>query len=221
MKKIEIKNNKKLLITLVLLMIFAILIPIGYALFSNAKQDETETHIGEIEVELVENWPELGDTVEVGENPDGTKITETYTESGITRNSKSVYGHSLKELDAYVRIRCIPIVEYFVPSEDSEKGGEWVTLPVSQSQIKINVDSNNNCWIQQGDYWYYNKVLKHDENTEVMNINWQVTEIPAAAYSYEVRTDVRVMLEYSQTTNDMWKENFQIENFPEGVELVK
>ena len=86
MKKIEIKNNKKLLITLVLLMIFAILIPIGYALFSNAKQDETETHIGEIEVELVENWPELGDTVEIGENPDGTKITETYTESGITRN---------------------------------------------------------------------------------------------------------------------------------------
>ena len=44
-------------------------------------------------------------------------------------------------------------------------------------------------------------------------------EMPSEIARYEnIRTDVRVILEYSQTTNEAWKDIFQIENLPEGVE---
>ena len=37
--------------------------------------------------------------------------------------------------------------------------------------------------------------------------------------NYEnIRTDVRVLLEYSQVSNEVWKDIFQIEELPEGVE---
>lgn len=243
-KKIAINNRKKLLISttiLLILIILVILIQMGYALFSDTKNDNVATHIGEIKVELKEDWPEIPDwpegtpdedrdypTVEVGKNENGDIIEETYTEAGITKNEKSIYGHSVAEMDAYVRVRCIPIVQYFVPNEDgldyngeTKEKGDWVTLPVSQNQINVITTSENNSWVEDGDYWYYTKILKAGEDTEKMNIKWEVGEIPNEVATYSIRTDVRVILEYAQTTNNMWKNIFQIEKLPDGVAVVE
>ena len=54
-----------------------------------------------------------------------------------------------------------------------------------------------------------------------MDISWQVSELPSELAENPVRTNVRVILEYAQTTNDMWKDLFQIESLPQGVELVQ
>ena len=73
----------------------------------------------------------------------------------------------------------------------------------------------------------YKKILKGLQNaegpyvTDDMNLSWQVAEIPSEIASYPIRTNVRVLLEYAQTTNDMWKELFQIEQLPQGVQTVE
>lgn len=208
-KKVFVKN-KKLIIIIALLMTLIILIPIGYSLFSDIKKDEASLKVGEIKVELEEDWPEPG-----GTNPDDPN--ETYDEFGIKKYTKSVKGVSVADQDAYVRIRCIPIVEYYVAGEN-EGEGEWITAPVSQDKIVLAINTEN--WVQQGDYWYYKKILKGFKETEAINIDWQITELPSEISTLPIRTNVRVMLEYSQVTNNMWKSIFQIEDLPAEVERI-
>lgn len=204
-------KNKKLIIITVLLLIFALLVPVGYSLFSDVKNEEADLKIGEIEVVLVEDWPEKGEV-----NPDNPQ--ETYDEFGLSKYTKKVHGQSTKQQDSYVRIRCIPIVEYYVEgNQDGE--GEWITAPVSQDNIIVAVNSED--WVQEGDYWYYTKILKGFEKTGILNIDWQVAEIPSEISSCPIRTDVRVILEYSQVSNNMWKDIFQIEDLPAEVERVQ
>lgn len=210
----RVKENTKLkfLILAILLTVLIILIPIGYALFSHTKQDEAPTHIGKIKVELVEDWPDIGDQVTVDDGT-GTPQEETYDEFGISKKTKVIHGHSVEELSSYVRVRLIPIVEYYVSEGEN---GQWITAPVSQDKFGINVTGDK--WIKSGDYWYYTKILPGFQDTDDMNISWQVADIPTEIASYPIRTNVRVLLEYAQTTNDMWKELFQINKLPAGIE---
>lgn len=223
--KVSILKNQKIIIIAILLIVLIILIPIGYALFSHTKNDETSTKIGELNVILVEDWPEPGDTYTPPSDGTTTPDDETYDEFGISKKTKSIHGESVAELNAYVRVRLIPIVEYFVEDNENPGEGEWITAPVSQDKFVINVTGDT--WTKSGDYWYYKKILKGLQNaegpyvTDDMNLSWQVAEIPSEIASYPIRTNVRVLLEYAQTTNDMWKELFQIEQLPQGVQTVE
>lgn len=204
-------KNKKIIIIAILFLLLIMLIPIGYSLFSDVKNNETGVKIGKINVVLKEDWPEIGDVDP--ENP-----TEEYDEFGIKRYTKVVKGVSTEEQDAYVRIRCIPVVEYYVQGEN-EGEGEWITAPVEQEDIIVTMNSDD--WVKQGDYWYYKKILKGKTETAPLNIDWQIVEIPSQIKSNKMRTDVRVMLEYAQVTNNMWKEIFQIDDLPTEVERVQ
>lgn len=204
-------KNKKIIIIAILFLLLIMLIPIGYSLFSDFKNNETGVKIGKINVVLKEDWPEIGDVDP--ENP-----TEEYDEFGIKRYTKVVKGVSTEEQDAYVRIRCIPVVEYYVQGEN-EGEGEWITAPVEQEDIIVTMNSDD--WVKQGDYWYYKKILKGKTETAPLNIDWQIVEIPSQIKSNKMRTDVRVMLEYAQVTNNMWKEIFQIDDLPTEVERVQ
>lgn len=210
----KLGKNVKLIVIIALLLVFAILIPIGYSLFSDTKtKSNNETVVGTIAVELKEDWPNEGDSV--GDNG------ETYDEFGLNRTTKKIYGKSTGNLPAYVRVRTIPIVEYYVEGETAGTGS-WVTVPVSQDNIIITVtpEDNENVvnWIQSGDYWYYKNILPAGEQTPEMGIRWQVAELPSELEGHAIRTNVRVMLEYAQTTHDMWKSIFQIDSLPQGVE---
>lgn len=211
------KKKIKLLIIPILLIVFIVLIQIGYALFTHKVDDEIPANIGKIRVDLVEDWPEYG-------QPDGDDPeSEVYDEFGLTRKTKVIYGHSVEQMNAYVRVRLIPIIEYYVSS--GEDDGEWITAPVSQDQFVVTVTGDS--WTKSGDYWYYKKILKGLQNlegpydTDEMNISWQVAEIPSSLATYPIRTNVRVLLEYAQTTNDMWKKLFNIEQLPQGVQTVE
>lgn len=207
-KNITIKNKKVIiLIAILLLLITIISVFTAYSLFSDVKNEEENLKIGKVEVILKENSP-------WEENEDEFGVENVYT--------KSVKGVSVAEQDAYVRIRCIPVVEYYmqnINASETAENGEWITAPVSQEDITLAINSEN--WIQDGEYWYYKNILHGFEETEELNIDWQVLEIPSEISFYPIRTDVRVILEYSQASNNMWKDIFKIEELPEGVELVQ
>ena len=62
-------------------------------------------------------------------------------------------------MDAYVRVRLIPVVEY-------KKNNEWITVPVAQDSIALTVDTND--WVKDGDYWYYKEILKGNFKTTLV-----------------------------------------------------
>lgn len=209
-------NTRTIKISLMgIIVVFLVLIVgIGYALFTATKKESANAKIGTINVKLEEDWPDPGTTTETG---------ETYDEYGIKKYTKKVWGKSIGDVDAYVRIRCIPIVEYHEQTDGGN--GRWITAPVDQDSITINVtakDSNENqTWVKDGEYWYYTKILHPNENTDNMVIDWSIDQIPAELEGKSVRANVKVILEYAQTTHELWKENFQIDKLPESVEKAK
>lgn len=212
-------RNMKLIVIFSLLAVFITLIPIGYALFSDRDKEINDTSIGKINVILKEDWPERGETYTNIEQP--SLEPELYDEFGIKKYTKQVWGKSTENLPAYVRIKCIPVVEYNTDKTNGQ--GDWVTAPVSQDSIVVNVtpssDANGVTWVYQDGYWYYKKILpEKDAETSKVDINWSIDELPSELEGYKIRADVRVILEYAQTTHDLWKDIFQIENLPDSVE---
>lgn len=195
-------NKKKIIIsaTIIALLIISTVV---WALFTARKDDAANIQVGEIEVVLEEDWP------------------DDVTEFGIERNQKKVWGRSTGDKKAYVRMRFVPIVEYYYVEKDDNDNitlAEWRTAPIPQENIRVKV-KNASDWVLQGNYYYYKSILNPGETTSKIDIEWEVYEMPSEIARYEkIRTDVRVILEYAQTTNDAWKELFQIEDLPSGVE---
>lgn len=210
MKKTQDKTNKILLIILITLIGATIVLTTVWALFSARDKDDSQIRIGKIEVQLVEDWPEEDEPVDPN-NP-----SEIYDEYGIKKYAKVVKGKSVGDLPAYVRIRCIPILQYYY-TEPNQTEGKWITAAVPQEDITVQIAGEK--WINQGDYYYYSEIVEGFGETGNLNINWTIDEIPSEIATYPIRADVKVMLEYSQTTNDMWKDVFKINSLPQGVEL--
>ena len=194
----KILKNKKIIIISILLIIVISLIPIAYSLFSDVENLEKSLKVGEVKVILEEDQ-------EWEENED---------EFGIKKYTKSVKGVSVAKDDAYVRIRCIPVVEHYVESTN-----RWNVIPVAQESIIVAINSDN--WVQDGEYWYYKNIVKGFAETDNINIDWNIIELPAGVEESSIRTDVRVILEYAQATNNMWKDIFQIQDLPAEVERVQ
>ena len=85
--KVVSNRNIKLIVIFMLLTILIILIPIGYALFSDKDKENNETKIGKINVVLCEDWPERGETYRDITNP--TLEPKQYDEFGIKKYTKS------------------------------------------------------------------------------------------------------------------------------------
>ncbi len=195
-------KKKKIGIVVAILAILIILSSIVFALFSAKQKKNAKINIGKIEVVLVEDWPD----------------SEEVPEIGLKRNDKTVKGKSVADKKAYVRMRFIPIVEYhFTGTEKGQEIDEWRTIAVPQEDIKLEFEDGGN-WIRQGEYYYYKNILDPYQTTEDLKVSWEILEVPSTVTRYELRTDVRVLLEYSQVSNEAWKEIFQIEDLPNGVE---
>lgn len=201
-KGIKKISKKSWIIFAVLLLIFVILIPIGYALFSDRDSDQLGYRVGKVEVQLREEsqW-------------------ENVPETGIERTTKTVKGYApVDTKPAYVRIKAVPVVQYRETVEPTEPGGEsttrWITVPVERSNIALIFDGGNS-WVQSGEYWYYTSQLTAGQYTSDLGIRWNFLELPSEiADKQNIRADIRVVLEYAQAENDVWKSVFQINQLP-------
>lgn len=196
------KKNKKIIISCAVIAVLIVIIStIVLAIFTARQEETAKINIGNLDVILVEDWP------------------DDVPEIGIERNSKKVKGESVAEKKAYVRMRFIPIVEYFYEAEENGvQVSEWRTAPISQEYINLKIEGQDN-WVKQGEYYYYKKILNSKESTTELDLSWELIELPGTLSKFNnIRTDVRVLLEYSQISNEVWKDIFQIEDLPEGVE---
>lgn len=200
-KKAKIPT-KSIIILVALLIIFITLIGIGFALFSDKDNASLNIAVGKVEVTLTED----------------TEWQNNQDEYGIEKYVKNVKGVAAQDSKpAYVRIKTIPVVQYYEETPPAEPGGtatgEWLTAPVPQNDILVLFEGTD--WVQSGDYWYYNKAIKAGEQTTNLNIRWQVLQLATELATKEhLRTDVRVVLEYAQAENDVWKSVFNIQELP-------
>ena len=201
-KSVKKISKKSWIILAVLLLIFIILIPIGFALFSDKDDDTLEYRVGKVTVELREDFD-----------------WENVPETGIEKSTKVVKGYAPTDSKpAYVRIKGVPVVQYREAVEPDEPGGQpttrWVTVPVPKENIAL-IFNGGDDWVQSGEYWYYNKVLTGGQYTSDLNIRWNFLELPSEiADKAAIRADIRVVLEYAQAENNVWKSVFQIEELP-------
>lgn len=214
-KNTEAKTSKKPLIYMVvlvaILLVVAIAIGVGYGLFKDKDSGSLNLTVGDVEVTLTEDpeWQQNDD------------------EYGIEKYTKVVKGiASNTSRPAYVRIKAIPIVQYYeeeVPTatgdapvatgSEPQTTGNWVTAAVAQDEFVVNISGEN--WVKAGDYWYYTSPISQGEQTSDLNIRWQIVELVSdLAKKEHLRTDVRVVLEYAQAENDVWKTVFKIDQLP-------
>ena len=214
-KETKAKSSKKPLVYMValaaILMVVALAITVGYALFKDKDSGSLNLTVGQVEVTLTEDpeWQQNDD------------------EYGIEKYTKVVKGvASNTSRPAYVRIKAIPVVQYYeedVPAAtgdapvatggEPQTTGKWVTAAVAQDEFVVNITGED--WVKSGDYWYYTSPIEQGEQTEDLNIRWQIVELVSdLAKKDHLRTDVRVVLEYAQAENDVWKTVFQINQLP-------
>lgn len=196
----EKKTNKKILI-IFLLIILAIVLIIGgtYAYFTTRIDDNVSGNVGKADVELEEEFPNTGN------------------ENGEDAVRKIVRGHSIAEKRVYVRLKCLPILEFLHEfEEDGEAKAEWRTTSVSLEDIELKYTGSD--WIEQDGYYYYNKILNQNDYTTDLQIDWKLNQIPDQFVDKDVRLNVKVILEYAQSSNDAWKDIFEIDRLPDGVE---
>ena len=195
-------KNSRINLTIIIIALiasFVLLISSTLAIFSAQAEDILKANIGKIGVILIEDYPETDEF--------GAEISKKY-----------VKGRSIEDIDTYVRIKYIPVVEFYDQETNDQQEQEWVwkTAAIDESKIKVNCIGED--FIEQNGYWYYKKILHPQEETTNLEIQWEILELPLELTEYKIRTNIKVILEYSQASNDAWKNIFNIENMPEGVE---
>ena len=122
----KIFKNKKIIVLFILLLIIAILVPIGFALFSDVEQVETEVKIGKVEVVLVED---LESIVAVAEDTTEIEAVEEVSEA-ISLPEEPV--KVVEEIKIEVEQTSTPAIgyeKYIVPSlNDLESGKYYIQI---------------------------------------------------------------------------------------------
>lgn len=195
-KKIKIPT-KSIIIFIALLILFITLVGIGFALFSDKDNASLNVAVGKVNVTLTED----------------TEWQNNQDEYGIEKYEKNVKGVAAQDSKpAYVRVKAIPIVQYYEIPNGAETG-EWITASVPQENVLILFQGTD--WVHDGEYWYYTKTIANEEQTSNLNIRWQILQLDSElSVKDHIRTDVRVILEYAQAENDVWKNVFNIQQLP-------
>lgn len=224
-------KTKKILITVCsFAVLMATLSAAFFAIFANREKAETAITTGKIQVDLVEEFrgPD-GDPYDPSNpddpvrDPDDPDNPGPYEGDGAPEGTvKIIKGVNTGTQPAYVRARIFPMVETLTD------GGEWIThggIPANCIVYEQN-ESVPGSWIysDKDDYWYYKYVLPVGETTstiEISDLHLELPEYLQIQYGEDkVRVNMLVTLESTQASNGLYRQNWNIDNLPAGVEVM-
>jgi len=177
-----------------------------FAIFKNSKTNNKEIQTGTVDVRLVETF------VDGNGSPAGGTDASGY---GLQNATKTITGKNVGDQPAYVRVQLFPIVEYYY-----DLGREWKQCGINSNLVEYNISCQN--WIDGGDgYLYYNKPVSAGGSTSTITINNLDLVLPDIIASewkdYTLRVRMETILEATQSTNNLYKINWGIDNLPAGV----
>lgn len=176
-----------------------------FAIFKDGQKAETSLSTGIIDVKLIETFEGTDGDTEDGTNPDG---------EGLTGAIKIITGENVGTQPAYVRVKIFPQIE--------TKAKYWdVFGGIPTNFIKYNIDNTN--WTEKDGYLYYNKILPVGETTTPITITNLILDIPdifvkIAKENEPLRANMLVEMEASQSSNELYKLNWNIDALPAEVE---
>lgn len=224
------KNTKKIIITACsLAVVLGAVSTSFFAIFANRQKAETAITTGKIQVDLVEEFKgpdgdpydpkDPDDPVRDPDDPDTPPYIGPGAPDGAT---KVIKGTNSGSQPAYVRVRIFPMVE------TQTESGEWTThggIPANCIKYDQNESVPGN-WIysDEDDYWYYKHILPVGETTstiEISNLHVDLPEYLQIQYGEDIiRVNMLVTLESSQASNGLYRQNWNIDNLPAGVETM-
>lgn len=179
-----------------------------FAIFKDGQKAETTLSTGVIDVELIETFEGDNGGTEDGTNPSG---------EGLTGATKIITGKNIGTQPAYVRVKIFPQLEQYFKTEKV-----WdVFGGVPTNFVKYDIDNTD--WTEKDGYFYYNKILPVGETTSPITITNLVLDSPSIydeiiKKNEPLRTNMLVEMEASQSSNDLYKLNWNIDALPAEVE---
>ena len=179
-----------------------------FAIFKDGQKAETSLSTGIIDVKLIETFEGTDGDTEDGTNPDG---------EGLTGAIKIITGENVGTQPAYVRVKIFPQIETYFAIEKY-----WdVFGGIPTNFIKYDIDNTN--WTEKDGYLYYNKILPVGETTTPITITNLSLDIPniyvkTAEDNSPLRANMLVEMEASQSSNELYKLNWNIDALPAEVE---
>ena len=201
-------KNKKLIISLgsgaVLLAVIAT--ATFFALFQSGQKTEASLATGKIDVQLVEKFEGSNGSGDAGTNPDS---------EGLENATKTIKGDNKGSQPAYVRVKIFPQVE-----EYDDDNGWTICGDVPTNYAKY--DINNENWIEDNGYYYYKSILPAGETTSeivISNLTLDVPDVIKQNIKHKkLRVNMLVEMEATQSSNELYKLNWNIDSLPAGVE---
>ena len=203
-------RNKPLFFVICICLTVFLLCGVVFALFSDFSGDPGGAGgAGSVIVELIEDAP-----------------FDNASESQFI-DSKTFRGKSLGTLDTYIRAYLKPVVQAY-----DETAGEWILIPVSGSNIVLEITQppSGGGWVgadaegaavsdlSDAKFFYYTKILKTDEETTDLTVRIADINMPDRFLNMEIRYSLHVFIEGAQVKNSLWRKIFSIDNLPAGVE---
>lgn len=215
-----------------------------FAIFANRQKAETSIATGKIQVDLVEEFIGPGGEPYDPKNPDDPvrnpdpiptpdpddpnppvpeETPGPYEGPGAPEGTtKIIKGNNTGTQPAYVRVRIFPVVETFID-------GEWVIhggIPANYIVWNQTYSVNGN-WIYNADddYYYYKYIVPAGEMTstiEVRNLHADLPEYLQIQFGEDIlRVNMLVSMESCQSSNGMYRQNWNIDKLPAGVEIAE
>ena len=212
-------SAKRLLLSVVCLVVtFALaeLFSMAFGFFSDRANDLSQQGAaGTVIVQLIE------------EDPFGFDIDDPSYDSEESQfiDHKTFHGKSEGSLDTYIRAYLKPVVEAY--DEDMEA---WILVPVSGSNVKLEVTDVSGKWIganvdgvrvsslSDAKYYYFAKIMKTNDVTTDLHVQIVDIDMPDRFLNMEIRYNLHVFIEGAQTKNSLWMKIFDINDLPVGVE---
>lgn len=191
------KKNRRNIVAISSVLLAIIIIGVIYAYFSDTVKVTSDIKAGIVSVRLDEDAP-FDDTSDI-------------PEEGVTASEKIFRAVSEGNIDSYVRAKIIPIIEYFDIEEDA-----WITANVPASDIELEITAPE--WVESNGYYYYKNILLAGNSSDdvvatIVNVN-----IPDNLKAEQIRLTIKVILEATQYGYSAWKNIFNIDKLPDGVE---
>jgi SipW-cognate class signal peptide len=190
------KNKLTFIFAIVLSVIaLGVIAGVSFAYFSDMNTDSVLITAGNVNVTLVETFP---DSDEYGAE------TDDKTFKVVSEGNKRTY----------VRACIYTIVEYY----DS---GDWIAYAVNQDDITYTINAPN--WVYSNGYYYYKNILyppTNHQTTDFEITNVRIDSLPDELEGKSVRYNMSVKVEGSQATHGAYLKNFNISALPAGVEVL-
>lgn len=185
----------------------AVLTATSFAVFTDAKTDDTTITAGEVSISAEPVSKVSTDGYLITSSADNIRVSDTENVKAVKYN---ITNDGTKKV--YVRAQVVPVIQ-------TKQGDKWVTdTSLSLEDVELYVTTGNDAsvdsWIYSDGYFYFPNIVNAGDSFSAY-IGCNVPEAQGRRVIFDV--DIQA----SQATHNAYAKNWDIQGLPAGVEVLK